>query len=413
MATTSIRQRDVGSSISDVKTTYSSWDTCMEKSYCKWPAIIGIVVASLIVISLLTCLFRCLCCGVECCCACFKCCNACCPSPRRRGGREGYQQTPAPLPPAQPFPTRDQYVQKLSMQYGSGAPAVARTATFDTPSRARTTVSTTSHNDDALPAMPSWDAAREKRIEASAEEHPEEMEMTRLKSPRVQSPSTQQSQTLPRRENASPYGENFNHPAPAAYPVRRQGDDNFANHRTPISPVASPHQDLASSGDVGTLSAAPYHEYSRGGQFAPSPYSSQRTTDNPPPMYAAHNPTNVAVAMPYSSTDSRVEPAQYGHDGRQQQRNQYQQDGYGSRAQQPQYGQGGYNSGPRQPQSPQDEYGSGPQQPQYGQGSYGSRPQQPQPQQGGYDGRPQQPRPQQGGYDSRPQQPQPQQRWIR
>lgn len=28
--------RDITSDVNGVKTTYSSWDTCMQKSYCKW-----------------------------------------------------------------------------------------------------------------------------------------------------------------------------------------------------------------------------------------------------------------------------------------------------------------------------------------------------------------------------------------
>ncbi|OCK89973.1 uncharacterized protein K441DRAFT_581554, partial [Cenococcum geophilum 1.58] len=59
-------RRDIASSTGDIKSTFSSWDKCMAKAYCKWPVIAVIIIGSCIVLSILFCLFRCICCGAEC-----------------------------------------------------------------------------------------------------------------------------------------------------------------------------------------------------------------------------------------------------------------------------------------------------------------------------------------------------------
>ncbi|KAF3992559.1 hypothetical protein FT663_01424 [Candidozyma haemuli var. vulneris] len=63
----------------DVKSTaesFKSWDTCMDNTTCKIVAIVGIVLAVLVVISILTTLFRCCCLGLSCaqalCCCCSR-----------------------------------------------------------------------------------------------------------------------------------------------------------------------------------------------------------------------------------------------------------------------------------------------------------------------------------------------------
>ena len=116
-----------------------------------------IIIASLIVLSILFCLVRCLCCGLECCCGIFACCNACCPSPRNRkkerGSKyadtpgsafnpnpyHGYQPTPQPTYNSQP-----QYAQFDASKRGVGGGG--------------------NGNGDSLPAMPSWDNASSRRV---------------------------------------------------------------------------------------------------------------------------------------------------------------------------------------------------------------------------------------------------------
>lgn len=136
--------------IKNAPQTFSSWDKCMEKSYCKYPAIIGIVIGALIAISIIWCCVRCCCCGMSCCCGCFSCFNRCCPSSRGRKRskyaddepmnhpRQGYQQ-PNPymgyIPPSNPPAYRG-----------------PSTATFDVPGQ--------NVNGDSLPAMPTWADAK-------------------------------------------------------------------------------------------------------------------------------------------------------------------------------------------------------------------------------------------------------------
>lgn len=140
-------QRDLSDDAAGVQNTFSSWDSCMAESYCKWPAIIGIVIGSLIVISVIWCCARCLCCGAECCCGCLSCFNRCCPSPRQRNS--GYEKP-------QPYNTyNSQYQSPAPPMYFGGGYRQPQTATFDSPS----------NKPDALPAMPTWSTAQNKKVE--------------------------------------------------------------------------------------------------------------------------------------------------------------------------------------------------------------------------------------------------------
>jgi len=220
MATLLARQ-SISSDIAAVKNTYSSWDTCMTKAYCKWPAIIGIIIGSLILLSLLWCVFRCLCFGAECCCGCLSCCNACCPS-RRKRRNDGYYQQPPPQSGYQPYPQYQSPQPPIYVSGGAGyrgAPT-AQTATFDAPSK------NGQYNEDALPPMPSWDHGVSRRVE-------EEVEMEKFGSPQAQ-----QESLLPNSDGNRYYSQ----------------QDNTA-------------------GDLGNMHASPYHDYDQHQQFFPSPTS--------------------------------------------------------------------------------------------------------------------------------------------
>ncbi|CZT15645.1 uncharacterized protein RCC_12030 [Ramularia collo-cygni] len=153
--------------LNGVKNTFSSWDACMSKTYCKWPVIAAIIFGSLIALSLIWCCVRCLCCGVECCCGCLACCNACCPSPRGGGRRSkdggGYQQAPpTPFGAGGGGGYGGQYAAPMPMNTGyfgaaPGGSGVKSTATFESSSGRL--------HEDSLPAMPSWDTATSKRVE--------------------------------------------------------------------------------------------------------------------------------------------------------------------------------------------------------------------------------------------------------
>jgi hypothetical protein len=170
--------RDV---VADAKDTFSSWDKCMDKAYCKWPVIVAIVVGSLILLSVLFCVARCICCGVElcsCCVSCFTCCGTCCKGGGRSRDRPSkYKDDYTRMPPTpyqgyQPAPS--------PMAYGgAGNPNPPQFATFDDPSSKRLV------NEDSLPHMPSWDTATKRRIEdtsAPPETKNGDLEMGRLDS---------------------------------------------------------------------------------------------------------------------------------------------------------------------------------------------------------------------------------------
>ncbi|KAI9847339.1 MAG: hypothetical protein M1830_007362 [Pleopsidium flavum] len=155
-------RRDALSSVEGVPATFSSWNNCMSKAYCKWPAIIGIIIGAVIVFSLIWCLVRCLCCGMSCCCSCFSCCESCCPSGRHKSHRHLDQQ-PSSFPPAsyhgyQPAPPPPTY-------------EPPRFAQFDVGRNGKI-------NDDALPPMPSWETANQRKVPEQLRE--EELEMGRL-----------------------------------------------------------------------------------------------------------------------------------------------------------------------------------------------------------------------------------------
>lgn len=81
----------------------------MDNTTCKWVAIVGIIVAVLIVLWILAAIIRCCCLGVACCQAICCCCSCCCPGggPRYRdGGNESYKPG---YPPSQPTVVHNHY----------------------------------------------------------------------------------------------------------------------------------------------------------------------------------------------------------------------------------------------------------------------------------------------------------------
>ncbi|TQS36814.1 hypothetical protein Golomagni_02723 [Golovinomyces magnicellulatus] len=147
--TSSLKPRLISEHVTNFKESINTWDKCMSQTYCKWPVIIGIVIGLLIVLSILTCITRCLCCGYSCCCSCFSflnCCGCkgCCDGKRyKSNGRVGQK----------PVHLRDQ---------GYVAPGAMMAGGINSSQSSRLTTNTTANkpiNEDALPAMPSWDTA--------------------------------------------------------------------------------------------------------------------------------------------------------------------------------------------------------------------------------------------------------------
>ncbi|KAL1792955.1 hypothetical protein ACET3X_009462 [Alternaria dauci] len=196
--------------LDEARNTLSSWDNCMAKAYCKWPVIVAIIIGGLILISVVTCIARCICCGAECACCCFRCCSCCCggggrghkrvksdpagqyptpygappqPSPYAPNpyAQNPYAQAHAAAPPAPPIDTRPVNQQYRSnpmptfTPHAAAQPERPQFATFDS---TRAVV-----NEDALPAMPTWKDGRDVHIQVEEQPVPQkqgDMEMDRL-----------------------------------------------------------------------------------------------------------------------------------------------------------------------------------------------------------------------------------------
>ncbi|GAD93657.1 hypothetical protein NFIA_053910 [Paecilomyces variotii No. 5] len=183
--------RDVASDVESAPSTFSSWDKCMQKAYCKWPVIVGIVIGAAILIA------------IACC---------CCPSPGSGGGkRSKYADDPSyhrpPPPPSQP------YQAPAAPAYRGAEPTskVAQFAQFETPSK--------KVDDDALPPMPSWETAMTRKIEDTTPQS-EDVEMDQLK------PSVQPTDMVrgPGRQPQGGYSQVPSHPTspqPGYFPPQR------------------------------------------------------------------------------------------------------------------------------------------------------------------------------------------------
>ncbi|KAJ5872093.1 uncharacterized protein N7529_004446 [Penicillium soppii] len=134
--------RDTASDLESVPSTFSSWDKCMTKSYCKWPVIAGIIVGSVILLAV-----------------------------RRNKTPKHYDEPPFHQPPP-PAPN--------PVYHSSPAPPSYRgaeqTARFDAPKSPAVKV-----NEDALPEMPTWAGAVDKHVEDK--DHHEDVEMAALNPP--------------------------------------------------------------------------------------------------------------------------------------------------------------------------------------------------------------------------------------
>lgn len=185
--------------LDDARNTLSSWDNCMAKAYCKWPVIVAIIVGSLILISVITCIARCICCGAECACCCFRCCTCCCSGSGRGHKRMKSEPTPAypqsysgappfnpyaqahaaaPPPPVDTRPVNQQYRSNPMPSFGAAPAAQPERPQFATFDSTKAVV-----NEDALPAMPTWKDGRDVHVEVEEQPIPEkrgDVELDRL-----------------------------------------------------------------------------------------------------------------------------------------------------------------------------------------------------------------------------------------
>ncbi|KAF2719438.1 hypothetical protein K431DRAFT_305182 [Polychaeton citri CBS 116435] len=181
------------------------------------------------------------------------------------GGAGYYQSQPPPM--YAPGPAADGHY---------GGYRGAQTATFDAPSKSAGNMGPMGGvydqrpvNDDALPHMPSWDQSRSRRVE-------DDVELEKLEQP---AHLEQQQSLLPQQNNDRYYS----------------------------------HQD---SGDIGSMSAAPYedttyraqHNYSAYSQQVPmSPYE----TRSPPPLNTAFAGAHAPAASSYYGSPTSTMPPSY------------------------------------------------------------------------------------------------------
>lgn len=245
---------------------------------CRWPVIAAIVVASLIVLSLLTCLVRCLCCGVECCCGCFACCNACCPSPR--GTKTKYVEAPQQPQPYPAYPQQQPYQYQNHMAYGA-----PQFATFDNPTGAKGG----RLHEDALPVMPSWETSQTRRVEEPEEEGQQEGDIAM--SPLREAPAAQPQLA---------YGDEQRQPM---LPQPTQASQNSWVHSSPYPSTAYEGGDLGNSQQPNRYADS---EYGYGGQNRQlAIMSANNTGSTAPPSYhtraASSYPASVASLYPPST----------------------------------------------------------------------------------------------------------------
>lgn len=265
----------------------------------RWPVIVGIIIGAVILISVIACVINCLCCGIQCCTGCCRCCSCCCPSPRNKAPRPKYLDDPGYHQPP-PMPANDGYRAPPGPPVYRGA-QVARFESTTSPAPAKV-------NEDALPAMPTWNDAVTRRVEDNS--HQDTMEMEPL------NPAQQDYQRVqsPRR---------FNSPGQMDVPpVRTQTSSPGYFH------ASSPYDDERlyghdSSGTYNQSTTSPYdrayHDYSPQ-NFSQSmtrnaaPYSSQTQYSNMPTALSpsAEVPRHLPYRQPSPGMSSMPPPSYRG-----------------------------------------------------------------------------------------------------
>jgi hypothetical protein len=275
-------------------------------SVSRWPAIIGIVVGSLILLSVLFCLVQCLCCGVSCAKMLCCCCRGCGRGSSREKERpsrfkDDYQHMPpTPYSGYQPAPANP-------MTY-RGAPSAA-TATFDMPSR--------KINEDSLPAMPSWDTAATRRVEDTSipeKHHTDDVEMGRLAPVATGRNGYNQVPNGPVSPTSPTYGQAgyFNQqPHTSDLGAQRMGpynDQDIPHSPAPTYTTNPPTDRFA----AGAAAAVPYNyqqQLQDSHSIAPSSTQYEQSSYNQPNSYTQPIPS------PYHSHSVSPPPQQYQHPG--------------------------------------------------------------------------------------------------
>ena len=293
--------RDLGSELKAAPETLSSWDNCMAKSYCKWPVVAAIIVGSVIVIAILACVINCLCCGIQCC-RCCGCCSCCCPKPRNKKPKymdDPYDPSFNQPPPPMPAPSGNVYAPSPAPPVYRGT-AVAR---FDSPA---SSAPPSKANEDALPAMPTWDSAVSRRVENDHDAV--EMEPLNLanQEPR-RTPSASQRPLAPGYMGPPPMRTGTPGTQSSFYPESRAYDEQSlyrARSPGPRSPAPM------GAGPMATGPISPYdqshHDYPGGHPFQTMSPAPPTMSPAPPSM----SPAPMGYAQPqYMALGPSASPA--------------------------------------------------------------------------------------------------------
>ncbi|KAG5356752.1 [PSI+] induction protein 2 [Yarrowia sp. E02] len=105
----SLTKRGLAESAKSTGEAFKSWDSCMDNTFCKIVAIVGIVAAGMLVLWILTAFFRCCFYGASAmtaCCAICSCCACCCNDKVNREANQGNYaaaNNPAMYPASNPY----------------------------------------------------------------------------------------------------------------------------------------------------------------------------------------------------------------------------------------------------------------------------------------------------------------------
>ena len=250
----------------------SRWRSQPSLTLQRWPVIIAIIIASLIVLSVVSCLVRCLCCGLECCCGIFACCNACCPSPRGYSGR-GRSARYADDPPPQKFQPSPYTGYQAPPSQPVYNPPPQQYAQFDATRKGA--------NGNALPAMPTYGNATSKRVVDDTEE---DVEMNNL------DPHHEQKAPLVANQAPSPVGGHNRRERLDELPYQQHANDFGGDLGNPYGRGAASESSVYPSSSL--LPGVPNNSNP---QLYSNNNASRSFTGSPPRAY------NGVAAQPYSS----------------------------------------------------------------------------------------------------------------
>lgn len=249
--------------------------------------IAAIIIGSLIVLSVLWCVFSCLCCGISLCAACgrcvtcFGCCGACDRGSRRRKDPE-YQ----PMPPT-PTPYQG-YQPQNNMMYNGNGPQFA---TFDAGNKRSANI-----HEDSLPTMPSWDTAQTRRVEdRSPQPRGADMEMERM--------LPQHTPASPIRDSpyqSAPYQSDLGAQRLGQHHQQQQQQEYYDPPNQPLSPAPTYYSTAPPM--AGALHAPQQHEYHDTSYNSNTNYSAQTTgyTPNATPYPSSRESTQFAQSRAMS-----------------------------------------------------------------------------------------------------------------